>query len=907
MLYWKLKIEFVTKYSIPLPKKEVYRKNNKKLMNNLPKKYKHQEIESKWQEFWTKEKTYKWSNDLPKEQNFVIDTPPPTVSGVLHMGHIFSYCQADFVARYKRMQGFDVFYPMGFDDNGLPTERLVEKTIGKKAVEMKKEEFIEECQKVVKTAEIEFENLFNQIALSVDWEQKYQTISDNSQKLAQLSFIDLYNKNLVEKKFEPVFWDISDKTALAQADLVEKEMSGQMNFINFDIEKSNEKLEIMTTRPELLAACVAVMIHPDDDRYIKFHNKKSITPLFGVKVPIILDEDVKMDKGTGIVMCCTFGDEMDIKWWRKHNLDLRIILEANGRIKSANKLEIDQKFGQEIEGLGIKQAKKKIIDLLEANNLLNRQEDITHAVKCAERSGVPIEILVQNQWFIKILDKKQELIDKINQCNWHPQYMKIRALQWCENLSWDWCISRQRFFGVNFPVWTLIGKQFKDGKLSGFGSDYLQKTMKDNCKIEIARKEDLPIDPNKSIPKGYIEIGQENDTKIVRDQNGKEWYLEPETDIMDTWMTSSISPQLSSGGISNELTDDKERHDKLFPADLRPQAHEIIRTWAFYTTAKAYLHQNQIPWKNLMISGWCLAADKTKMSKSKGNVVTPINLIKEKGSDIVRYWASTSHLGADTAYSEDVFKIGQKLVTKLFNAAKFASMNFNLLEELGKPETILEDINSKNINQVTDFWIISRLKQVIEGSQEQFDKFEYAKAREIVEDFFWNDFCDNYLEIVKVRAYGLNATKYQDQELSEKEKKQINIEQKSAIFTLYHILEHVLKLFAPFIPHICEEIYQGVFENKQKSIHQRNSWPKLEEQFFDKNAIEIGQEVLLVISEIRKYKSEQSISMKTTIKGFTIHTKMNFNSILEDLKNVTNSNKITINNNLQSNLVKIDD
>ena len=859
-------------------------------MTKLPKKYKHQEIEAKWQEFWTKEKTYKWANDLPKNQNFVIDTPPPTVSGLLHMGHIFSYCQADFVARYKRMRGFDVFYPMGFDDNGLPTERLVEKTIGKKAIEMEKQDFINECQKVVKKAEIEFEDLFNQIALSVDWEQKYQTISNNSQKLAQLSFIDLYSKNLVEKKFEPVFWDISDKTALAQADLIEKELVGQMNFINFGISNSEEKLEIMTTRPELLPACVAVMIHPEDNRYIKFHNKKAITPLFGIKVPIILDEDVKMDKGTGIVMCCTFGDETDIKWWRKHNLDLRIIVEQNGKIKfptlkqNGKSLDEEEKLSfknifKNIENLNIKQAKKKIIELLTENNLLNKQEDITHAVKCAERSGVPIEILVQNQWFIKILDKKQELIDKINQCNWHPEYMKIRALQWCENLSWDWCISRQRFFGVNFPVWTLMSKDTNEPK------------------VEIANKEDLPIDPNKSIPRGYKEIGKENDTKIIKDQNGIEWYLYPESDIMDTWMTSSISPQLSSGGISDKLTDDKSRHEKLFPADLRPQAHEIIRTWAFYTIVKAHLHQNDIPWKNLMISGWCLAADKTKMSKSKGNVVTPINLIKEKGSDIVRYWASTSNLGADTAYSEDVFKIGQKLVTKLFNAAKFSSMNFNLLEELGEPKTILEDVKSKNINQITDFWILSRLKQVIENSEEQFDKFEYAKSREIVEDFFWNDFCDNYLEIVKVRAYGLNAIKYQDQDISEEKKNQIILEQKSAIFTLYHILEHILKLFAPFTPHICEEIYQGVFENKLNSIHQRGSWPKLSEQFFDKNTLNIGKEMLSVIFEVRKYKSEQNISMKTVIEKFTINSKENFSGILEDLKNVTNSNEININSN----------
>ena len=303
-------------------------------MTKLPKKYKHQEVEQKWQKFWSEEKIYKWSDDLPKKQNFIIDTPPPTVSGLLHMGHIFSYCQADFVARYKRMKGFDVFYPMGFDDNGLPTERLVEKTIGKKAVTMEKEEFTKECEKIIEQAEKQFEDLFNQIALSVDWDQKYQTISKESQKLAQLSFIDLYNKKLVEKKFEPVFWDISDQTTLAQADLIEKELPGQMNFINFSIEDSDEKLEIMTTRPELLVACVAVMIHPDDKRYKNLHNKKSITPLFNVKVPIILDEDVKMDKGTGAVMCCTFGDQTDVLWWKKHKLPTKIIFSKSGVIEN---------------------------------------------------------------------------------------------------------------------------------------------------------------------------------------------------------------------------------------------------------------------------------------------------------------------------------------------------------------------------------------------------------------------------------------------------------------------------------------------------------------------------------------------------------------------------------------------
>ncbi|HLD77311.1 MAG TPA: valine--tRNA ligase, partial [Rickettsiales bacterium] len=618
----------------------------------LKDKYNHQESEKKWQKYWRQNDIFKWKNDLSREQTFVIDTPPPTVSGVLHMGHVFSYTQADFIARYQRMSGKDVFYPIGFDDNGLPTERLVEKIIGKKAGVFESENghgsFTAKCREVVETAEKEFEILFNEIALSVDWSQKYQTISPQSQKISQASFVDLYHKKLVEKKFEPVFWDISDRTALAQADLVDKEVEGVMNYILFGIDGGDKKIEIMTTRPELLPACVAVMVHPNDSRYKHLHDKHAITPIFGVKVPIIADEDVLMDKGTGAVMCCTFGDEADIKWWKKYNLELKIIIGKNGLIEFPDFATIHHRK--------IKEAKDIIIEMLREKNLLKNQEKITRFVKCAERSGAPIEILVMPQWFVKILDKKEELKAKASQCNWYPNFMKVRIDQWIDGLSWDWCISRQRFFGVKFPVW-------------------FSKRKNEEGKILVANIDQLPCDPSIDLPKGYL-----------REE------VDAETDIMDTWATSSMSPQLSSQGISDEISFDEARHRKLFPADLRPQAHEIIRSWAFYTIVKAHLHENKIPWKNLMISGWCLAADKSKMSKSKGNVVTPTALIEEKGSDVVRYWASTSHLGADTAYSDDVFKIGQKLLTKLYNAAKFASMNFtphpNPLPASGARESI---------------------------------------------------------------------------------------------------------------------------------------------------------------------------------------------------------------------------
>ncbi len=809
--------------------------SDKKIPQNLTDKYDAKTREKFWQNHWAEKKIFAWKNDLPKNQTFVIDTPPPTVSGLLHMGHVFSYTQADFVARFQRMSGKDVFYPMGFDDNGLPTERLVEKIIEKKAGVYESENghgsFVKKCREVVDEAEKEFEILFNSIALSVDWDQKYQTISPDSQKISQASFVDLYRKSLVEKKFEPVFWDVSDRTALAQADLIDKEVEGVMNEIEFEIEGSSEKIVIMTTRPELLPACVAVMVHPEDERYKKFHGAHAITPLFGVKVKIIPDDLVQLDKGTGAVMCCTFGDETDIRWWKKHQLPLKVIIQKDGKI----------------EGLSIKQFKEKVIEDLKAKNLLLKQETIKRAVKCAERSGVPIEILVVPQWFIKVLDKKDLLKAKAAECNWFPEYMKVRIDQWIDGLQWDWCISRQRFFGVAFPVW-------------------YSKRAGEEGKILVADVDQLPCDPAIDLPKGYS-----------RDE------VSAETDIMDTWATSSISPQLSSRGVSDEICFDKQRHEKLFPADLRPQAHEIIRTWAFYTLVKSTLHQNSIPWKNLMISGWCLAADKTKMSKSKGNIVTPTSLIEEKGSDIVRYWASTSHLGADTAYSEEVFKIGQKLITKLFNAAKFASMNFELLREDAK------------VTEASDLWILSRLQQTVKRATEEFEKFEYARAREAIEEFFWKDFCDNYLEICKVRSYGLAAEKLAGLEFSDAQKNEIIAKQQSAILTLRICLNTLLKLFAPIIPHICDEIYSTIFAKefeKIGSINARGNWPKVDQKFFDEGLIEDGKYLLDIIFEVRKFKSEKNISMKTTVQKVRAGRIAGMEKFTEDLANVCNATEI---------------
>lgn len=810
-------------------------------MKTLPKNYEHKEREAHWQQHWLQTGVYNFKDDLPREQTFVIDTPPPTVSGILHMGHIFSYTQADFIARYQRMSGKDVFYPMGFDDNGLPTERLVEKTLNIKGSAMPREEFVARCREVVKDAEDEFRRLFKSAALSVDWNQEYQTISDEVRRISQASFVDLMQKGEAYRDFRPTYWDWVDQTAIAQAEIENKEMPGVMNEIEFTLEDGSP-LVIMTTRPELLGACVAVMYHPEDPNAEKYKGKIATTPLFGVKVPMIADEAVEREKGTGLVMCCTFGDDTDKEWWRAHQLPMRPILsmvgkvefnEENGTISftagkdgakdvaalseanTANISKTRETFAA-ITGLKPKQANAKVIELLQAEGKLLKQTPMTHTVKCAERSGTPIEIIPTYQWFIRIADKKEALLAKGAACNWHPEYMRIRLNQWIEGLKEDWCISRQRFFGIPFPVW-------------------YSKRAGEEGKLLFADFDQLPVDPLVDLPKGYTR------DEVIGDK-----------DVLDTWATSSISPQLNSHGISSNFAVNAKRHGKLFPADLRPQAHEIIRTWAFYTIAKAHLHEDTIPWQNVMISGWCLAADKTKMSKSKGNVVTPVALIEEKGTDTVRYWASTSRLGTDTAFSEDLLKIGRKLVTKLFNASNFASLNLDQVK--GTPTTAAQDAANGIISEAVDLWILSRLNQCVKKATQEFDGFEYCDARVAIENFFWNDFCDNYLELVKARAYGENCS---------------SEAQQSALYTIYHCLDALLRLFAPFVPHITEELYSHIFDDKYAktgSVHARGQWPSEADYPYDAQAETSGMACVEILNVIRKAKSEAGVSIKFPVE-----------------------------------------
>jgi len=812
-------------------------------MVEFPSKYKFSDSEKKWQQFWQKQGVYLWDRNETRDRTYVVDTPPPTVSGQLHIGHVYSYTHTDFIVRYQRMKGMNIFYPMGFDDNGLPTERLVEAKRKVRASSMNREEFIAICQDVVEVEEAKFHDLFNRIALSVDWNIEYRTISPISCKISQMSFLDLIQKEQIYRDSQPMLWDPVDQTALAQADIEDHEKTTFMNDIQFTTE-DGKPIIIATTRPELLPACVAVLFHPDDTRYNKLAGKFAISPLFSVKVPLLADDMVDPAKGTGLVMCCTFGDQTDILWWRKHKLPTKIIFSKWGTIAG---IEFDdtcmdkekaEKFAMEIVGMKIIQAREKIIELLKNEGLLPSQTERIQTVKCAERSGSPLEILTTPQWFIKAVNHKDELAKRSNELNWHPYSMKIKLDSWIQGVSLDWCISRQRYFGVPFPVW-------------------YSKRRGEEGKILLAKPEQLPVDPLRDLPIGY-----------AREE------VEADKDVMDTWSTSSVSPQLSSHGIAQGFMVDQERHKALFPADLRPQAHEILRTWAYYTLLKSHLHENTLPWKNIMISGWCLAEDRSKMSKSKGNVLVPDALLEQFGADVVRYWSASSRLGADTAYSVDVMNNGKRLVNKLWNAAKFVSQHFDKIPSEYK-NVELSELKDK-ICCDFDKYFITRLSSLVSAATREFEKYEYAGAMDHTEQFFWFLFCDNYLEVTKTRAY------------DEENKNAAGA--LSARLTLYHSLKIILKLFAPFLPHITEELYQLLYTTDD-SIHRRGSWPVLDLVF---NGVDKSSEQLIEVLEmVRKVKAKDNLSIKAPINYIEIAGKKSLSDdLITDLQNVTSTMEI---------------
>ena len=800
----------------------------------LDKKYNALEKEAKWLNYWKENKIYKFVPD--KRKIYSIDTPPPTVNGKIHIGHIFSYSQAEMIARYKRIRGYNVFYPFGFDDNGLPSERLVEKEQGKKAHEIGREKFSALCYETTDKYESEFQNLFSRLGVSTDWSMHYKTVSPSTIKISQTSFLDLIEKGHCYHKESPALWCNECLTSIAQAELETKTIKTTFNYVNFETVEDGEKFTIATTRPELLPAIVSVFVNPNDLKHKHLIGKTAHIPVIDVEVPIISDEKVAIDKGTGIVMCCTFGDQTDIEWWKKYNLPLKYIFTDDGRI-----IDSIPNYG----GMKIKEARKKIVEDLQDAGYIVKIEELEHEVQTHERCGKEVEYTVMNQWFIDIMSHKEDFLRIGKEINWYPSHMHNRYEEWVNNIAWDWCISRQRYFGVPFPVW------------------YCKK-----CGEPIfAKKEQLPVNPL-------------TDSPLEKDcpKCGCKEFV-PESDVMDTWATSSVTP------LINMKYGEKDNYeDILKPMSLRTNASEIIRTWDFYTIVKSFYHFGIRPWDNVMISGFVMANKGEKISKSKGNSkVEPLDLINSYSADVVRYWAASGRLGTDITFSEETLLRGKKLVNKIWNASKFIEMH-------------LQDYEDKEFNdfEYIDKWILGNFMKMEKEYIKYLDNYEIGLGLNILEKFFWN-FCDNYIEIVKHRLY-------RKEEFGEKARY-------SGQKTVYMILYKLLQDFSVFFPYITEEIYQEIYHDN-KSIHLTRI--KQFDYSFDKE-VTSGDLICEIISAVRGEKSSNNLSLKTPVKELNIDCSSDIKSAIEssiqDFKATLFIENLTINEvdkNYRINKIKLD-
>lgn len=793
---------------------------------DMNKIYEPAEAEPKWQKYWEEEKIFKFDQDpQSRAEVFSVDTPPPTVSGKMHIGHAFSYSQQDFIVRFQRMRAKNVFCPFGTDDNGLPTDKLVEKLKGVKSSKMDRKEYTNLVLKTLDEIRPEYISAWKRIGMSCEWDMSYTTINEHCQKISQQSFIDLYNDGRAYRKDAPTMWCPTCHTAISQVECVDESLESYFNDIIFKVD--NNDVIVATTRPELLPACVAVIFNPEDTRYKHLLGKTAKVPLFDFEVPIIEDKRVAMDKGTGIVMCCTFGDQTDMEWQKAFNLQIKEAFTKDGKMSE---------LAGEFVGVTIKEGRKKIIDSLKVKGLLVKQQKIKHDVNVHERCGTEIEYMKAKQWFIKYLDLKEKMTEWGDELNWHPEHMKNRYQNWVGGLQWDWLISRQRFYGVPFPVWYCKG-----------------------CG-EVVLAEKLPTDPLNDAP------------PILKCKKCSSTEFEAEKDIMDTWATSSLTPQLCT-----QLVKDENVRKKLFPMSLRPQAHDIITFWLFNTVIKSQLHYKKNPWRDVMISGWALDPQGKKMSKSKGNVVEPEIVVGKYGADALRFWAAGSRLGDDLAFQEKDLVTGKKTVTKLWNASKFAIMN---LEGYNPEDSISEQLVSENI---IDKWLLSKLQKLILLSTESFENYEYARTKLECEKFFFMTFCDNYLEFIKDRIYNSDAYPEQSKLMAQK--------------TLYDSLYAIIRLFAPIMPHITEEIYHlyfGGYEAK-KSVH-ITSWPHYNKDLIDEEAEKIGDIVVDIVSAARKFKSEKSLSQKSELGKIIISCdkklKEGLESVLVDIIAITSAKEI---------------
>lgn len=833
----------------------------------LPDKVGVDGLEDKWRAVWDETGVYKFRGSRDRNAVYSIDTPPPTVSGSLHVGHVFSYTHTDVIARYKRMRGYDVFYPMGWDDNGLPTERRVqnyygvrvdtslkydpdfkppyEGTDGKKInakdqVPISRRNFVELCEKLTAEDEKLFEALWRKLGLSIDWSQTYHTIGEHPQRVAQRAFLRNLARGEAYQKEAPGLWDVTFQTAVAQAELESREYPGFYHKVAFRFEDGTP-IYIETTRPELLAACTSLIANPDDDRYKPYFGQSVYSPLFKVKVPILAHPAAEMDKGAGIAMCCTFGDVTDVQWWRDLDLPLRAIIQRNGRIVMDTPDWIEDESGRalfaEIAGKTTYSARKVIVDALrESGDLDGEPTPTTRMTNFYEKGDKPLEIVTSRQWYLKNggTDAKlnAELIERGRELEFHPDFMRVRYENWVNGLNGDWLISRQRFFGVPFPLWYPV-------KADGT-PDYDHP---------ITPSEDiLPIDPTTDVPEGYDES--------QRDQPGG---FTAEPDIMDTWATSSLTPQ-----IVTRWAEPGERNEAIFnatfPMDLRPQGQDIIRTWLFSTVDRAHLENGCLPWAHATLSGWILDPDHKKMSKSKGNVVVPNEPIDKFGADAVRYWAASAKLGLDATYDEGQMKIGRRLAIKLLNATKFALAIGREDEHHHVGQAASAAWNPADVTDPLDRALMAKLAQVVEQATAALDDYEHAKALEVIESFFWQ-FCDDYIELVKNRAYGTadaNGVAPAEADV------------RSACTTLGMALDAFARLLAPYLPYAAEEVWSWMHEG-EGSVH-RAAWP--DAAVYRQAAGDADAGVLdwagKALAELRRIKSEAKVSMKTPILDATL-------------------------------------
>jgi valyl-tRNA synthetase len=801
----------------------------------LEKRYQPDQRELALEACWQAEGTYQFHLEDDQRQLYTIDTPPATVSGHLHLGHVYSYSHADFMARFFRMRGCNVFYPMGFDDNGLPTERYVEKTRKISAANMDRQLFVEQCLQASVEAERDYRALWQRLGLSIDWRYSYRTIDEHSQRCSQHSFLDLYAKGLAYRGQAPMLWCPECHTAIAQADLEDRERSSEFVTLPFTLE-NGDMLPIATTRPELLAACVAVFVHPQDARYQAHIGRQVHVPLYDQVVPVLADLAADPLKGTGAVMCCTFGDQTDVAWWYSHKLPLVETIDANGKMLPA---------AGAISGLNVEAARQRIKAILSEQGLITSRQPTTGAIRVHERCDTPVEFLVTEQWFIRLLENKQKFIELGQQIHWHPAHMQSRYQAWVENLNWDWCISRQRYYGVPFPVWFC----------------------KSCGETIVAENDQLPVDPLVDQPARPCTCGS---TDFI-----------PDTDIMDTWATSSVSPQIVSGWL-----EDAGRFARLFPMTLRPQASEIIRTWAFYSIVKSYYHFGVLPWSDALISGWGLAAEGMgKISKSKGGgPLAPMEMIQRYSADAVRYWAASTSPGKDSVISEEKIQMGAKLVTKLWNVARFAEPF--ITEKFNPGETVTYS--------PADRWILESLDHLIERVTVDFANYEYALAKAEIEGFFWRELTDNYLEMAKLRLYTPDHPAHS-----------------GARVALRVALRTLLKLLAPLLPFVTDEIWRNLFaaEEGEASIH-RTKWPEPGQAGENRSIPGFGDLLIGIASAVRRYKSENSLSLGSELARLQIVTSdAKLASILEeaqaDITSITRASAMAFGQQLAQGLIRL--